>query len=190
MPRSSVSPVLLALPLLLSACATGGGGAGHRPADLPDRYSVIFTDDVPAHETMLDAPIDRVNELVPVVYEFLGLPLDPASRARDRLHVTPNMRIQGQLYPGEKTSAYLDCGSASPGGPRADLPGVRFAIVTRLREGGDGETVVETLMSGTAPRDAVTGGTIRCRGTGKLEGQIAQLLRQHVREAAASNQSE
>lgn len=172
----AVLPTLIAL---LAACGTPGPpGSSMGRLDSPDLYSAFNRADVPAHQSVVDAPVERVAALVPGVYRFLGLPARRIEDAPNPLFTTSNLRIRGRLYEGERNSDYVDCGATGPGGERADLYEVEFVAMTRLRERSSGGTLVETLLNGLARRPGVTDDSaVRCRGTGKLEQQIADLLR-------------
>lgn len=169
----------MALAAFLSACgASGTPGSSMGRLDSPELFSALSRADVPAHRSELAAPVDRVAAAVPGVYEYLGLPVDRVEDALPVLFATPDLRIRGQLYEGERNSDYIDCGETGPGGERADLYEVEFVVLTRLLDDGQGGTVVETLLNGSARRPGVTDDSaVRCRGTGKLERQIATLLR-------------
>lgn len=58
--------------------------------------------------------------------------------------------------------------------------------MTRLKPApGAGRTTVETLVGGRARALEATTGILPCRGTGKLEAQIAQVLRLWARTRAS-----
>lgn len=173
--RASVFPLSISLGLLVVGCASGPP-APRGPLELPEEWTVYFRSDAAPSRTVIGAPIDRLGELVPGVYQHLGLGAARATNTGEYLFITPNLRIEGELYAGERNSDYIDCGRGIHG-LRADLYRVEFAMFTRLRPGPDGGTTVETLMGGVARAREMNSGTIHCRGTGKLETMIADLLR-------------
>ena len=157
--------VLPFLALALGACASAGG---------VDVYTTYFSGELAPHRTVLDVSPERVAEVLPDAYELMGLPVEQ-SEDRPGLFLTPEMEIEGSLYEGERNSDYMDCGETAEG-PRADGAAIRFALFTRLASHPDGGTAVETALGGFA-RDDATGEDVACHGTGKLESQIARVLR-------------
>lgn len=177
------SPVFLSFAALLALVAAGcaSSGPGGRSFEAP----LGFRSDIP-NEQRPEAPVHRtevphsrgqVAAQVREVYRYLGLEAPSAGDAEPFTYLTPAMRITGRLYEGERNSEYIDCGSALQG-ERADLFEVEFALATRLREEEDGGTLVETRLEGRAWDRYVNEAPVFCAGTGKLESQIGQLLRQ------------
>lgn len=165
------------LALLLAACA--GGSTGVRSFESPLGVSrdipVENRREMPLHSSRIRGAPEALAEEVPAIYRYLGLDAAAASSGDPLTFFTPPMTISGLLYEGERNSDYIDCGSAMQG-KRADLYEVRFALVTRLAADGE-ETLVQTRLEGLA-RDRYTNeAPVVCGGTGKLEGEIAELLR-------------
>lgn len=178
MTRTHAALIPLLTAVLVACGASGPSGSSLGRLDSPELFSAFSRADVSAHRSEVAAPVDRVAAVLPGVYDYLGLPVDRVEDARPVLFATPDLRIRGQLYEGERNSDYIDCGETGPGGERADLYEVEFVVMTRLRDDGQGGTIVETLLNGAARRPGVTDDSaVRCRGTGKLELQIATLLR-------------
>jgi hypothetical protein len=130
----------------------------------------------PAHRSELPVPPEELVEEVPEAYRFVGLPVDGPRGDGPWLFFTPNMSLEKPLYEGERNSDYIDCGSAIQG-ERADLYSLEFVLATRLRAAPGGGTIVESRLEGRA-RDRFTNERpVFCSGTGKLEAEIAELLR-------------
>jgi len=167
----------LALALVGTACASGGGAprSFENPLGLPQNISIEQRREAPVHRTEVSHAAQELASEVTGVYRYLGLEVEESPRD-PYLFFTPSMRITGQLYEGERNSAYLNCGSALQG-ERADVYEVEFALVTRLRPLEAGGTVVETRMEGRARDRFVNEVPVYCTGTGKLEAEIAELLR-------------
>lgn len=177
--KTATPLIVLIVPFLLAGCGgSTGGPKAARDLELPERYFVRFRADADPHRSTVPAPLAQVEEAIPFAYRQVGFPVGRAGGG-DNLFITPTLRIKSQLYEGERTSKYIDCGSG-PGGPRADLYQVEFVLLTRLRPDGGERTIVETILDGRAKDRAVSAYPVACRGTGRLEGEIAELLRRRV----------
>lgn len=174
--RPRLLPVLAAL--ALGACAsTGRARSFESPLGFRQDIAMEEVPEAPLHRTEVRFPVDRVAEELPAVYRYLGLEAPTEGGAEPYTYFTPSMRITGSLYEGEPNSDYIDCG-ADMQGERADVFQVEFAMATRLRPRDDGTTVVETRLEGRARDRFVNENPVFCRGTGRLEEEIGQLLRQ------------
>jgi len=167
----------LAAALLGTACSSGGGAprSFDNPLGLPQNISIEQRREAPVHRVEVTHAAQELASEVPGVYRFLGLEVEESPQD-PYLFYTSNMRITGQLYEGERNSEYLNCGSALQG-ERADVYEVEFALVTRLRPLEGGGSIVETRLEGRARDRFVNEAPVYCTGTGKLEEQIAELLR-------------
>ena len=177
--RRSVLPLLLTIQV--AGCASAGSGApAGGPLELPERFTTVFRGDVEPHREVIPAPIERVAEQVPGAYELMGLPVALASNTEELMFITPALRISGTLYEGERNSDYINCGRGV-NGPRADTYEVEFALYTTLKPDENGFTVVETALSGFAGDRTTRSGDVACAGTGRLERDIARVLRSRAR---------
>lgn len=167
---------LIALCVLV-ACSGAPGPTPSASGTLqgPQDYVTYFRTDALPHRTVVQAPADIVWRTLPGVFDELGYPGAPARSTRERVFITPNLQITGRLYEGESNSKYIDCGSGNTG-PRADAQEVQFVIVTRVRPEGESETIVETIIDGSARDRMVSAGSYRCKGTGVLEKALVNLL--------------
>jgi len=163
--------VLLALPML--SCAGGGGRS-----PIPDDWSVRYRADARGYRFAFDAPPDRIVEILPDVYGYLGFPGALATNSEDLVFISPTATAEGPIYEGERNSSYLDCGTGTAR-PRADTDVLRFAVVTRIVPLESGGSEIEVIVDGQAraKQRANNRNSIPCRGTGRLEGQVAALLR-------------
>lgn len=177
--RVSFRPTLsLGLVLVVSACAGAGGGPStDRSAGVLERFSGGQRVEGATHSVALGAPVAQVAEALPGVYRELGLPVQQVRDTPPITFTTSDLRIQGRLYEGERNSAYLDCGT-SMSGPRADTYELQIAVATQLRAAEGGGTVAETFVDGRARDRYANTDPVPCHGTGRLEAQIAELLRQ------------
>lgn len=176
MDRPAHPTVVLALGLLTACAGAGPAPSPDDPLGLPESFSNTYRVDPVVHRAEISTSLGVVTAAVPRVYEALGLPAEEASGTGVRTFSTPNLRIQGRLYEGERNSEYFSCGS-SMSGERADLYELEFVVVTRLREAGPGTTEAETIV-GARARDRYAGTSpVPCRSTGKLEEAILRRLR-------------
>jgi len=157
------------------ACSTAANSGAGGGLETPERFTTFFRGDAVPHRTVVQAPIDVVWRALPQVYREFGYPGATASNTEERIFLTPHMQIRGRLYEGEANSKYIDCGIGMTG-PRADTHDVHFAIVTRVRASSETETLVETLIDGTARDRSATGGSTLCKGTGLLEQAVVEAL--------------
>lgn len=169
---------------LTLACAGGTTGSPtprRAPLDAPERFSILFRPNGSHSSDVVAAPIEQVWRLLPEAYRVIGFPGRPAAAtAGEQLFATPHMEISGPMYPGERTSDYIDCGVSPTTGMRSDEYLVTFVIVTRLEPAAQGGTRIMTLIDGHARDRTLGGNSVPCHGTGKMEGQIAELLKRGV----------
>jgi hypothetical protein len=172
----------LGLTLACTGASTGGSPAPARiPLDAPARFSILFRPNGSHSSDVVAAPIQQVRQLLPDAYRVIGFPGKPAAGPDgEQLFITPHMEISGPMYPGERTSDYIDCGASPTTGKRSDEYVVTFVIVTRLESTAEGGTRVQTLIDGHARDRTLGGNSVPCHGTGKMEGQIADLLKRSV----------
>lgn len=175
-------PILtfLSVSLLLGACVSRRqAGDGML---LPDRFVVRYRDDAGVTRRDLAVPSPRVWDALPAVYKDLGFPSAAASSSSGELvRMTPEMTVQGQLYPGELTSTYLDCGMSMARGQRADVFEVTFAIISRVVPVSDAVTRLEIIFDGRARDKTSAGSVVPCNSTGKMESLLLTYLNQRIR---------
>lgn len=174
----------LAAMYLLGGCASSGGTGTDGPLEAPDRFTIFYRADAAETDTELVVGIDRAWEVLPSVFRDLGFPSAPASNTTDRVMMTPHLQVRGELYPGELTSDYLNCGSSRSSGARADFYDVTFIIMTRLTPIDEGRVKVQTIVDGHARDPMASGGSVPCNSTGKFEEQLSALLWRRARTAS------
>jgi hypothetical protein len=174
---SSRRVATVVLSALLAACHQGPAppAPGQR-VDVPHARSDQIVEKVGNYHTELTATLEEVADAVPEVYQQLGLPVTPSQHTEVPTWATPNMRITGRLYEGELNSEYVDCGRG-PRGPIADIYEIDFQVVTELRPAPGGGTQVDTRVEGSARDRTISGNRVPCSGTGKLEREIAAMLK-------------
>jgi hypothetical protein len=171
MVRAGGRTLALLLTSFMVSCASGSGGA-----EALDSYAISYRADLKGHRYSFASSADRIVEALPDVYGRLGFPGSLASSRDDLLFISPSASAEGRIYEGERNSEYLDCGWGTTG-PRADSYLLRFVIVTRIVPVGAAASEIEVIVDGSAHDRYNDVNAVPCRGTGKLEGQIANLLR-------------
>lgn len=157
-------------PLVLS-CAAGGGGSSTL-----DGYSIRYRADARGYRYTFASPSDRIVEALPEVYRYLGFPGGLASSTNELLFISPTATTDGRIYNEEPNSLYMDCGTVL-GGPRADSHILQFVIVTRIVPLESGGSEIEVIIDGLARQRSTNTNAVPCEGTGRLEDQVAALLR-------------
>ncbi len=173
---------VLAAAVAVSACAGARStriatAANPSASDARERFTILFRETGSLVSTVVNAPPEKVWQLLPEAYRTLGLPSAPAEGGSGELMwVTPHLETKGPLFTGERTSHYIDCGESAVGDQRADAYVVSFVMVTQLQAMPGGQTRVLTLVDGMARNRSSGSNSGPCRGTGRLEQQLAELL--------------
>ena len=151
-------------------------------ASVPDDFSVRYRVGLTGEAFAVDAPADRIVQVLPDVFETLGLPGAEASDLGELVFVTPPLRITGLLYEGRRNSEFLDCGRGISAA-RADEAdhALVFFVLTRIQATGPGSSAIESILDGHAENRYHRTDPIPCRGTGELERDIAEIVRVLVR---------
>jgi hypothetical protein len=169
--------VALAASLLAACAGSGSPRVSSGGLATPASFTVYYRENRSEAGDTVSLPVDRVWALLPTAYREIGFPAAASRDTADRTMFTPHLELLGAIYPRELTSAYIDCGRSPAGAQRADTYSMTFVILTRVRAADEGRTVIETLIDGRA-RDRVTStNSVNCRGTGKLEKQIVDIVR-------------
>jgi hypothetical protein len=121
---------------------------------------------------------EKVFTVLPGVYEALGVPINTV-RSDGNTIGAREVRMPRRL--GKVAlSQYVDCGTNATGSPNADTYAVTMSVLTRVAPAASGSTVV-TQIAATARPITVSGNTIQCSSTGRLE----QAINSGVAEQAA-----
>lgn len=161
-----------------AACAPSGsspvaGGNVPTPVRIDSRTTIATNSAPVAGVSLLWAPIDKLWQDLPAVYDSVGIPrttIDPASHSMGNL----GMQIRRQL--GKvRLSKYLDCGSAQQG-PSADSYDVHLKVMTQLQAEPSGHTKVTTTVDGMAKPFMLSGEYSRCASTGEIELKVHNML--------------
>ena len=135
-----------------------------------DSYS-----DVGGSSHQVAAAPDRVWEVMPAVYQGLGIAVGtslPDSKTIGNVRLDLNRVLAGQPL-----STFVNCGEGPTGTPVADSYRVTMALLTTLAPAGNGATRVETRVNASAVNRAVSGARVNCATTGRLEALIAERIK-------------
>lgn len=118
---------------------------------------------------------DRVWQVLPAVYQGLGIPVGtsvPDTRT------IGNIRLDlSRTLGGRPLSTFLTCGEGVTGAPLADSYRVTMSVLTILAPAENGGTRVETRVAASAVNRAVSSASVNCGTTGRLEAMIAERIR-------------
>lgn len=179
--RRAAMAAAIGLTLACAGGTTGSPTPQRGPLGSPEGFSILFRPNGSHSSDVVAAPIQQVWQLLPEAYRVIGFPGRPASAGGGELFfATPHMEISGPMYPGERTSDYIDCGVSPTTGKRSDEYLVTFVIITRLEPADQGGTRIMTLIDGHARDRTLGGNSVPCHGTGKMEGQIAELVKRGI----------
>ena len=138
-----------------------------------DSYS-----DVGGSSHRVSATPERVWDLLPVVYQGLGIAVGtsiPDARTIGNVRLELN-RVLG----GRPVSTFVNCGEGPTGTPLADSYRVTMSVLTTLVPAENGATLVQTRVNSSAANRAVSSATVNCATTGRLEALIAERIRNHT----------
>ena len=175
---------LLFLTVLLAACGTAGAGRTTVTSSVPvttdistgaGGYHVAASAE--SRETTHVVALSPANAWsgLPAVYAQLGLEggvLD----ADTRFYGTRRQAASGRLA-GVRLAEYVDCGTGNGGLPVANTYRVHLSVGTRVEEVGERAQLRSAVIAEASPQ-TVSGPSVRCTTTGRLEARIAELLGQ------------
>lgn len=173
---------LLSLAVLLAACGTPGAGRTTVTSTVP--VTTDITTGAGGYRVSASAESRETTHVVrlspaqawsalPAVYTELGLEggvLD----ADARFFGTRRQSASGRLA-GVRLAEYVDCGTGNGGLPIANTWRVYLSVGTRVEEMGS-QTQLRSAVVAEAASQTVSGPTVRCSTTGRLETRIAELL--------------
>ena len=181
-PSPSPGSGLLGLVFLvaLNGCATSPSGVRPETGTPvvtrilgPGGGDVLLTSELSKGMFHLDAPPEEVWLALPDAFEGLGIEITyrhPGSMAMG------NNNFRARRIGEARNSTYLDCGYGRTAIPHADAYEVTASLVTSLRPGEGGGTVMETLFAASARARDVSGGNISCSSKGTLERRMVEML--------------
>lgn len=145
-------------------------------------FTVWFRTDASHFAAVLPAPVDSVWRILPIAFQSLHFPGAPSVYPRDRVYLTPYLKIDHRLYESEPNSLYLNCGFTAVGEQAADKYRITFAMAARLAPQSSGQgTQIDIVIDGNAQNMVERQVPVRCGGTGKLEAAVFQILQDSLR---------
>jgi hypothetical protein len=172
--------------LALAACASSSGApepvaqpvtmrAGTNAGNVTLRGTSVSAPNV----VEVNAPVARVWQALPSVYEALRVPVTTVV-TNDMLLGNYRVKVRRELG-AAPLSRYLSCGSGS-GGQNADTYDVTLTLLTQVAGGsGAAASRVITTVEANAVSAAFGGAPVPCTSTGDLETRIADMIRERVR---------
>jgi hypothetical protein len=92
----------------------------------------------------------------------------------------PGLQVNRGRLGDTRVSRYLNCGTDPMGSALADRYNVRLSVVSRVRDAGAGNAVLETEVSGDAAQRAVSSVAVSCASTGVLEEAVANAAKMRL----------
>jgi hypothetical protein len=124
------------------------------------------------------APVERVWEVIPAIYEALGIPVTTIlTDAREVGNSGLKVRRRLGAVPMQR---YLECGGTA-GAPNAETYEIQLSVMTRLHDAGEGRTAVVTRIEASG-RNPFGGQHVACGTTGNLERKMLEMLAERLKE--------
>ena len=167
----------------MSACSSSSAtkpGVTARPESVwvvggtGNTATVEVTTSARAMTTRVNAPVARVWQLLPVVFDSLGISIGHLDHQQ---HVigTGDFKARGKLGKAP-LRRYVDCGTAKGGVPTADTYEVSMSIMTQVQPADQDASDVSTLVQAAARPLNFAGDYVRCFSTRAVEAEMMQLL--------------
>jgi len=178
-----VNDLMRKLPPVFLLLLAGTGCAKHQDDLAPDpgrnvvtRYhgnvAVDVLSSVELSRHVVARPVDSVWVVLPAVYEQLEVEPTLLDSGNYRIG---NTRFVTRRIEGNRLSRYLRCGSSVGNSSLADSYRVTMSVLTRVRRDQDGQTLLQSEVTGSAVPRTVSGNAVVCTSTGRLEQRIAEL---------------
>ncbi|HYH82702.1 MAG TPA: hypothetical protein VEX86_23115 [Longimicrobium sp.] len=124
----------------------------------------------------VDAPVGRVWQVLPQVYQELGLSLSADPGRRTVSGATSFTR----RFSGEPATRYFDCGQGSFGGALAAEYTIRFTVSTAVSATAAGSRLDSVVEAVGHSNEGTGAGAAQCRTRGRLEALIATGVREKL----------
>jgi hypothetical protein len=169
--------------LLVVACATSQSAPPQQVAVTPNTLRVETPNGVVEARTTAEdraevqtikTPLEAAWSKLPAVYGELSLPVTTYVD-QTRQIAAKNAHLRGHL--GKiRLSQIITCGTDITGDDKANAYEVSLDVQTALSPAPDGQTNVQTMVTGQAKPMSTSGEPVRCVSTGSLEKRIANLV--------------
>jgi hypothetical protein len=172
---------------MLAGCASSPGSSGPPAPDQTVRIpssgggtatSLSIASSTSAAVKTLSAPLERIWNVLPAVYDSLGIPVTSRDAAT---HTIGNSSFKVRRRLGSvPLSRYLECGSTQ-GAPSADSYEILLSMTTTVQPGGADATTVTTTVDGMGRPVFVSAEYIHCGSKGGLESRFYDILNAELR---------
>jgi hypothetical protein len=168
--------LLLVLPTCVSCAKQQGTLAPDTAREVITRYhghvSLDVQNTVAPSRHNLDESMDSVWSVLPSVYQQIGIEPELVDNGN---YLIGHTRFVARRLDGNRLSRYVTCGSSVGYADLADSYRVTLSVITRVRRGENLHTLLQTEVAGSAMPRQVSGNSVTCATTGKLEQRIAEL---------------
>ena len=184
--RGLMRPIIsLCLVAVSAACARNTAGAPGADMQASTRVegaggvaTFATTARVNANVAAVAAPLERAWQVLPAVYDSLGIPRTLVDPTLHRLG-NQTFKIRRRLA-GVALTRYLECGGTS-GAPNAGTYDITMSVLTQLHPAPPDSTRVLSVVQASARSPNFTNSEVQCTSTGKLEERIATMLAAQAR---------
>lgn len=163
--------------LALSACgaATASSGTSEQPAQVigtGDGFHVSTTAESRLLKHDVNAPVDRVWQVLPEVYNEIGL--QGSADANIRTVTSPALSYTRRMF-GEPATRFFDCGRGQFGADIAATYTIHLTVRTTVQPGQTPATarLESTAQAYARNNDGANSLLSQCHSKGLLEGLIA-----------------
>jgi hypothetical protein len=178
----------LVLVLVLVGCASGSSGSSGTETTAKPRERVAMSsggggvlrttnEDLIARITV-PAPPDRVWDAAVAAYGDAGVPVKTMDRKAGLLGNGEFIAVR-QIN-GKPLTTFIDCGTDPARGQLANSYRITMSVLSTVLHDPSGGTRLETRVIAEGKQRNVSSNSIHCASTGKLEEQIAQLVKQRI----------
>lgn len=154
-------------PTQVSTEIAGGSGAA----------SIATVTAASESQKQLGAPVARVWEVLPAVYEALGIPV---TTIVSNEHTVGNSGFKLRRRLGSvPLQRYLECGGTS-GSPNAETYEVNLSVMSQLHDVGNGQTAMVTRVDASA-RNPFGGQNVACSSSGLIERRMHEMIAERLK---------
>jgi len=168
---------------MVSACGSSGAQPASSPVPAASPFHIEgairglgttrILNEPRAVRRTIGAPVDQVWRTLPGVYDALGI---VGAGADEEAKVFGIVDFRPRRLDGRALSTYVNCGMGITAIPKADEYDVTMSVLTHVKPGAEGETVLATSVLASAKPRIESGNAVYCDSQGALEARIAALV--------------